>query len=668
MNDKKSDRAVGQQQDHVDKPSVGIVPPEVDISLSELSESSPVDIADEGSFLHVSKAHEHEDEDEGEDEDSAMLDVADSAVEQSNGEPSGATFQCRYCDKSYSNGNSLKHTEPVRGVHYQLLLGDPSQPLKTGPKSSRSGKDPAAKGEATKRKATTSPDASPPSKPVGKKDKIEHSHLRDNIRLQSSSQLQTYTGDEKLQEWRHVQHVAPSNLRDSVSVAPPSGPASMTQTSWNQSGEHPAAYPRAPRLRPHFPNADGSLQQGSSVGPPSGQPHERPAKDLVASAPGSRMPSRQPLAEPAQHPHAPKAVARKLAKKVAWERSEPTGENDAVFRLRIFGNSYDLNSNPIFSILTIRASQKFGPRLDAYCHQRNKGYGVDWIFIYQYATENGEEERYIKINYDMTPLDVYDQDSPDIKLRDMDTLVVMKGKSHLAAKVESDRKGVQAPSSPIGSQVSEQIVDVENGETPFYQNASTLTTWHRMIELKMMELRSQVARMDSEVAHHKQLGAQKDKTIAEMMARESVIQKVLCANRVFPPSRQGPADCGQNGARLAAGPARAPANARPNHFMARIESVREPAQPMMPRQPMPPYRFPTQGRRPDNRAAQNSLPGFDGGVVPPLEQTSQLLRQAGYPDGAGSMAYLRRARVGHRQGGDAASGVDANRKEGEEKK
>lgn len=221
---------------------------------------------------------------------------------------------CKHC---LDNGLSCtKHTEPVRGVHYQLLLGDPSQPLKTGPKSSRSGKDPAAKGEATKRKATTSPDASPPSKPVGKKDKIEHSHLRDNIRLQSSSQLQTYTGDEKLQEWRHVQHVAPSNLRDSVSVAPPSDPASMTQTSWNQSGEHPTAYPRAPRLRPHFPNADGSLQQGSSVGPPSGQPHERRAKDLVASAPGSRMPSRQPSAEPAQHPHAPKAVARKLAKKV----------------------------------------------------------------------------------------------------------------------------------------------------------------------------------------------------------------------------------------------------------------------------------------------------------------------------------------------------------------
>ena len=82
------------------------MPPKIETSsLSELSESPSSDTVSQETFLDVPQAQEDEDEDE--DGDSAMLDVADSAVEQSNGEPSDATFQCRYCDKSYNNEKSL---------------------------------------------------------------------------------------------------------------------------------------------------------------------------------------------------------------------------------------------------------------------------------------------------------------------------------------------------------------------------------------------------------------------------------------------------------------------------------------------------------------------------------------------------------------------------------
>jgi hypothetical protein len=62
-------------------------------------------------------------------------------------------------------------------------------------------------------------------------------------------------------------------------------------------------------------------------------------------------------------------VDREITRPISLQVSTPmiADENDPVLRLRIHSNTYDINNTPIFSILTIRASRKFGPHLDAYC-------------------------------------------------------------------------------------------------------------------------------------------------------------------------------------------------------------------------------------------------------------------------------------------------------------
>jgi hypothetical protein len=161
-------------------------------------------------------------------------------------------------------------------------------------------------------------------------------------------------------------------------------------------------------------------------------------------------------------------------------------------------------------------NQRFGPRLDAYCQQRDKQYGKDWVFVYQYALGRkggGESEKYIKITYDMTPEDVKDNEQPHIKLRDMDTISVMKAKQYTAMDANK-KNSVETPLSPIGSQVSEDEVDIIDGETRVFQNAGTISEWQRKCEDKMGEYQAYVVQLEQYIVRQKEKLAKQEKMIA----------------------------------------------------------------------------------------------------------------------------------------------------------
>jgi len=196
-------------------------------------------------------------------------------------------------------------------------------------------------------------------------------------------------------------------------------------------------------------------------------------------------------------------------------------------RFKIHSNTYDINNTPIFSILTLCALQKFGPRLDAYCQHRKKQYGVDWNFVYQYKPGDGGTQgmRYIKIEYDMTPRDVYDEEFPDSRLQDMDTIMVVKVQPRALVGIQNDGTKTDIPLSPIGSQVSEEVVDITDGDTEIYQNAGTITQWHRDVESKMISLRTQVNALNTEMSRKNMTVAQQRQVIADLQAHNAELMR-----------------------------------------------------------------------------------------------------------------------------------------------
>ncbi|CAN9299069.1 unnamed protein product [Alternaria alternata] len=369
------------------------------------------------------------------------------------------------------------------------------------------------------------------------------------------------------------------------------------------------------------------------------------SKDFVASAPGSRMPSRQSSPQPSPHLGAPARlpsseqsrgmnlvsqtteghVGREITRPISLQLSTPmiADENDPVLRLRIHSNTYDINNTPIFSILTIRASRKFGPHLDAYCRQRNKQYGVDWAFIYRYALggpRDAQRERYIKVDYDMTPNDVQDTERPEIKLRDMDTLMVMKAKSHTAVMFESSHDGIEIPQTPIGSQVSEEQVDIINGETSIYQDAGTIANWHRLVDTKMVELRGEIIGLSQENQLQKTVIAQQTEMLHDLVKRNNDLiqgnygRVTRRVGRVLPSTAQYTASLGTVSQR---GPAD-----QHSPFLDRLEAVRQPTEHIALKKSNEQYRFPTSAH-----GTQGRYPMYDSGAL----KTSPDLQESGVP-------------------------------------
>ncbi|CAO2651433.1 Nn.00g040030.m01.CDS01 [Neocucurbitaria sp. VM-36] len=347
------------------------------------------------------------------------------------------------------------------------------------------------------------------------------------------------------------------------------------------------------------------------------------AAGLVASAPGSRMPSQEPSSYQAQDSKsmlsaqdgkhdrrvhdAKNPVLRELSQPIALKRSPSLAmhSNDATLNIKIHSNTYDSNGTAIFSILSIRSSQKFGPRLDAYCQHRKKQYGVDWIFIYCYRAateENKDREKYINITYNMTPDDVKDEEYPGMAIADMDTIFVMKARPRSLTMAENENTERDASLSPLGSQASSEEISIMNGETSIYQDGKTITHWFLHSQKKLIEFRNETGELKSTVAMQAKTMAEQEKKLSELKSLQTLLlhQNIQLSQRHQPPygqtlPRLGQAipsysnRCGQRQRQRRRAPVQGPPQ---QSFISRLEAVREPVEPM-PRQRCPPLQFPS---------------------------------------------------------------------------
>ena len=194
--------------------------------------------------------------------------------------------------------------------------------------------------------------------------------------------------------------------------------------------------------------------------------------------------------------------------------------SDSALTLRIHSNTYDKNGQPVFSILRICRDEIFGPRLDAYCANRGKEYGKDWMFVYRYESvthQNPGQEMSITLTWDMTPNDIKSDDCPGMVMQDPATIYVMQTKASTSTKFEHQVHEGGAVQSP-GPQVSHTMVDIINGETNIYQNPDVSRQWYQAIEQDSASLRASYAQMKSTIIQQQQQIFAKDKYAAEQQA------------------------------------------------------------------------------------------------------------------------------------------------------
>jgi hypothetical protein len=118
----------------------------------------------------------------------------------------------------------------------------------------------------------------------------------------------------------------------------------------------------------------------------------------------------------------------------------------------------------------------------------------------------------------MTPEEVHDPEQSNIKLRDMDTITVMKAKQY-AAMDANKKNGVETPLSPVGSQVSEDEVEITAGETRIFQNAGTINEWQQLCENKLGEMQLQMAELNNIIRQQRQKLAKQEVTLADLETR-----------------------------------------------------------------------------------------------------------------------------------------------------
>ncbi|KAF1927378.1 uncharacterized protein M421DRAFT_178140 [Didymella exigua CBS 183.55] len=186
-----------------------------------------------------------------------------------------------------------------------------------------------------------------------------------------------------------------------------------------------------------------------------------------------------------------------------YSRFNPNG---SVLVLRVHSNTYDQNGQPIFSILRMHTDEIFGPRLHAYCANRGKEFGVDWIFVYRYRIgtyQSPGHDMQITLTWDMTPADMKGDDIPGIAMRNMETIYVMKVKTPAIADIKREISEDGAVQSP-GPQVSHQIAHITNGETKYFQNPDVTRQWYQAIQKDNAHLRASHHQMQTVITQLRQ--------------------------------------------------------------------------------------------------------------------------------------------------------------------
>ncbi|RMZ68032.1 hypothetical protein GMOD_00004160 [Pyrenophora seminiperda CCB06] len=217
-------------------------------------------------------------------------------------------------------------------------------------------------------------------------------------------------------------------------------------------------------------------------------------------------------------------VVREIPMDVQGPLFPSTDPYSPVMRFKMNNNTRDVNNEPIYSVLTMRASERFGPYLDSYCSHYGFAYGVDWDIVYMYTPASASEEKkryYIKIKYDMTPGDVYNKEYPEYRLQDTDMLFVVKSKkSRKLVDTQTgggfDMKTPLSAACSIGSQVSEYVVEVEDLETNIYHDTVPSTEWQCDVRSKMDELYGQIKNLNAVIRRQRMEAVQQEQTILKL--------------------------------------------------------------------------------------------------------------------------------------------------------
>jgi hypothetical protein len=184
-----------------------------------------------------------------------------------------------------------------------------------------------------------------------------------------------------------------------------------------------------------------------------------------------------------------------------------------TIRLRIHSNTYDDHGTPIFSILTMRLHDFFGPRLEYYCTKRGKRYGTDWKFIFKYPAPmplHPNREKFFDIKYNMKPVGCYDKDYPGCSMRDGDTLVVVTRRASSA----SDDNDAE-----LGTQIECQRICIQNGETEIWQAPDINSEWYRNADADLANTRRQLAMYHNDLVQLRVMQAHRENTITGLQAR-----------------------------------------------------------------------------------------------------------------------------------------------------
>jgi hypothetical protein len=159
--------------------------------------------------------------------------------------------------------------------------------------------------------------------------------------------------------------------------------------------------------------------------------------------------------------------------------------NNPTLRIRIYSGLLDPTSTPIFSILTMRRHDPFGPRLEYYCTQRGALFGRDWKFVFKYHAPTPHDPnatRYLDIPFDLTPSQCIDTDYPAAAMRDGDTIVCV-------------RNTKPSPTSELHAAMDCQRIDIANGETRVWQDRDVNAAWYNDLEASQASTKRQVGAM-----------------------------------------------------------------------------------------------------------------------------------------------------------------------------
>jgi hypothetical protein len=220
----------------------------------------------------------------------------------------------------------------------------------------------------------------------------------------------------------------------------------------------------------------------------------------------------------------------------------PSFPQNHVIRLRIHSNTFDPTGLPIFSILTLRLHDLFGPRLQYYCHVRGKQFGVDWKFVYSYLAPTSQQRgrmKYFDLTWNMKPAGCRDNDYPGAAMRDGDTIYVV-GRRPGSNLTNAGKEGDDWVEDSI--QLSPDIIAIQPGET-VYQSPTVNATWYHGAEKALNISRQQLGHMQNALQQAQMRVEACENMIAELKARNAILVQGHAGGREaghMPSQQQGP--------------------------------------------------------------------------------------------------------------------------------